>query len=60
MYALVPGYLGYKVLGYVWAYIGSRNVADPSEGGPVDPKEAKRLAKKKEKEERPKVKYLKR
>lgn len=60
VYILVPGYIGYKIMGYIGSWVSSRQVADHSEQQEVDPKEAKRLAKKKEKEERPKVKYLKR
>lgn len=58
VYMLVPGYIGYKVMGYVWAYISSTNKADAQQEETLDPKEAKRLAKKEKKEG--KVKYLKR
>lgn len=61
VYSLVPGYIGYKLSGYVWAYIGNTNKADPTENMEVDPKEKKRLAKKERQEGKgEKVKYMKR
>ena len=53
LYSLVPGYIGWKLFGYLWAYLGRTREAPVEEK--VDPKEAKRLAKKEKKEERPKI-----
>jgi hypothetical protein len=59
VYLLVPCYIGYKVLQLLWGYIGNTNKADASDETAMDPKEAKRLAKKEKKEERgQKVKYI--
>ena len=56
VYSIVPGYIGWKMFGYVWGYIGrSRGEVVKEEERPVDTKEAKRMAKKERKEERPKM-----
>ena len=56
---IVPGYIGYKLLGYVWAYIANANVNNQQQQEQVDPKETKRLAKKEKKEEKgQRVKYV--
>lgn len=57
VYALVPGYIGYKLLGYAWGYIATVNTG-PKEEEAVDPKAAKKQAKLERKETR-KVKYVK-
>ena len=50
VYALVPGYISYKISGFVWRYLSSTlnqsggNAADAGEEQ-VDPKAAKKLAK---------------
>ena len=61
IYLCIPGYLGYKLLGYAWSYVTSTNdkAAFDKEAAKVDPKEAKRLEKKQRKEEKPRVKYIK-
>jgi len=47
IYMLVPGYIGYKVLGYLWAYIGSSTSKDQQQQEAyIDPKEKKRQEKK--------------
>ena len=57
---LVPGYIGYKLSGYIWGYIAGVNKNDPAaQNATVDPKEAKRLAKKEKKESKgEKVKFI--
>ena len=56
----MPGYLLYKALGYVWAYIGNTNKVESTEGEQIDPKEAKKLAKMQRKEAKgERVKYIK-
>jgi hypothetical protein len=47
IYMLVPGYIGYKVLGYLWAYIGSSTSKDQQQQEAyIDAKEKKRQEKK--------------
>jgi len=60
IYLVVPGYIGFKLLGYVWGYIARTNDKSAIDEQPkIDPKEAKRLEKKQRKEEKPRVKYIK-
>lgn len=55
---LVPGYVLYRIGLIIWGYIGRTN--EPVEEEQVDPKLAKKLAKKQKEEGKQKVKYLKR
>ncbi len=61
LYLCIPGYVGYKILGYAWQYVTRTNdkAAFAQETAKVDPKEAKKLEKKQKKEEKPRVKYIK-
>ncbi len=59
LYMVVPLYIGYKVAGFAWSYIVSMNTKEPAEQQAIDPKDAKRMAKKERKEERgQRVKYV--
>jgi len=56
----VPSYIGYKLLGYLWGYIGRTNTVDPNATTAIDPKAAKKAAKHERQEARGhKVKYMK-
>lgn len=60
LYCLVPSYIGYKLLGYLWGYIGRTNTVDPNATTAIDPKAAKKAAKHERQEARGhKVKYMK-
>lgn len=57
LYCLVPTYIGYKLLGYLWGYIGRANT--PNAPTVIDQKAAKKAAKHERQEARgPKVKYM--
>ncbi len=58
IYALVPGYIGQKILKFIWGYLS--RTTEKVEEEPIDPKEAKRLAKKQKEEGKQRVKYMKR
>lgn len=57
VYMIVPGYIGWKLLGYAWGYIGNANTKQ--EETQVDPKDAKKQAKLERKEAKgQRVKYV--
>ena len=56
LYMLIPAYAGWKLLGFLWAYLAATQVKEPEQ--PVDPKDAKKQAKAERKEARGKVKYV--
>mmetsp|Transcript_31069 Transcript_31069/g.23106 ORF Transcript_31069/g.23106 Transcript_31069/m.23106 type:complete len:97 (+) Transcript_31069:241-531(+) len=59
LYLLIPGYISYILAKFCWGYLSRSVEAEPET--PIDPKEAKRQAKKERQEARgPRVKYLKR
>lgn len=57
IYLIVPSYIFYKIFQFGWGWIANRSTYD-TDDRPIDPKEAKRLAKKERKEERGRVKYI--
>ncbi|CAI2382879.1 unnamed protein product [Moneuplotes crassus] len=57
LYLLIPAYLVYAFGGYIWAYIVGPGEAEPEEQ--LSDKERRKLEKKRIKQERTKVKYVK-
>lgn len=53
--AQIPGYLLYKISGYIWSYLKQPKYAEEDEEVDEDPREKKRREKKEKKEK--KVKY---
>ena len=56
---LVPGYIAYKISGYIWAYLSRTTAPADIDESKLDPKAAKKQAKDKKKEGKEKVKYMK-
>jgi len=42
VYSLVPGYIGYKLMGFVWGYISNSNKNAKEPPKEIDPKDAKK------------------
>ena len=57
IYLVVPGYLLYKLLAWMWSWFDKSGEQEAEEV--LDPKAAKKMEKLKKKEEKPKVKFVK-
>ena len=57
VYLAIPGYGVFKLGGYLWSWLDSK--PEDADGEEIDPKLAKKLEKQKKKEEKPKIKVLK-
>ena len=60
IYLLIPLYFGYLISGFLWSYISSPKADDGEEDiSKLSKAEQRKLEKKRMKEEKPKVKYIK-
>jgi hypothetical protein len=59
IYSIVPAYIGWKIIGWVWAYLSSASNRAQMPEQKIDPKNAKKLAKLERKEKTQRVKYIK-
>lgn len=51
IYMIVPGYIGWKVLGYAWGYLSAASDKAREPEAKIDPKDAKKMAKMERKEQ---------